>query len=1265
MTNIIRKAEIVRWANDTRSARSELPALIRGLIHATAHDIEQIDFPAYESVDRSGFDGDLLCNQGNAWVPDGASKWEVSVEKNPQKKANSDYTNSLKKAVKEVRANSTLVIVTARHWENKSAWQSEKQGLGEWQAVRAYDADDLEQWIEQAPAVAAWFGERLNLPVSEFTDHTSKWKALSSSTRLPLSPDTFLVSRKRSHERVKKWLVNSASYVGIVSPFPEDSLNFVCSVIEALDEAAKVAVCSQLAYVETHRAFRELLRRGGIRSVVVDPQVQLTQADIATAIERGIRVLHALPPYDPLPEAVLRLERVREHELAKELEKCGLPTVSAEQMAHDCGGSTTLLKSSLAPFATTTDTLEVSQNEHGSLRACLLLGGWDGQNEADKLVVEELAGKSYDDVEIDCKKWSRCRNPLLFSADGKWRLISKGDAWKRLSSYLPTSAFESAIPLAVAVLTDSDPAYELPDKERWLARVRGYSPTFSSTLKRHLAEILAFIGTFGDRLTTNDTSSPSTFSYRVVSEVTSSRISLKEWASLGSLLPLLAEASPKTYLESIESDLATDDPKLAGLFRERSGHPLIAGCDYTGLLWSLETLAWSPTFLPRVCSILLKLHHFHIPSNYANHPMDSLSQVLSCALPYTSASVDDRIAIIHRLLVEDEENAWSLLMSLLGQLRGGGSPMTSRPDWRDWASQWELGVTYADFDKQLDAVAEKVLEHVGANVKRWNEVFGILTTMPRTRICQALLAIRNLSEYELTDLEKQSLCKSIDEFVSLYRHHLENSKALVAEDIDALSEYAKNLQPVSLALRHAWLFEQWVDRHYIRNTDIKDAQKELKVDREQAISEILDSDGIEGVFELAKQSSNPFSVGLLLAELTGDQHTTTLIPGRITNEDWSLNLVLGFASHCHERSGEDWINDQLERCKDDNQKAWLLVMLPFVCATWDLVDVQSAEAKSLYWTRARHWRVDRDADSVMRSSRELIAVGRIAHAVDVVCSVLHDGDITLPVNTLLMPLEAILDAETELAKEQIQAMSDYEVGMVLTAAQNAADAPEDRLFKLEFNFLRMLGDEHQGSPVTLFRRLTNSPEFFVELLSLVFKSSNADQEIEEQLPENEAKSRKASAHAAYDLLHKWDEIPGTNNDGTIDPATLRDWINNARSIAATLGYLDVCDSQIGKLLSNAPTDSDGTWPCAAVRTEVEEIKTERLASGIYFGVLNSRGVVCRGEGGEQERELAAKYRDLAEKVRVDSPFISSLLDDLCQYYLREAKHWDATEDWER
>src|SRR2546425_7206174 len=43
-----------------------------------------------------------------------------------------------------------LIFVTPRKWNAKQKWAQEKQALGEWQSVLAYDTSDLEQWLEQS-----------------------------------------------------------------------------------------------------------------------------------------------------------------------------------------------------------------------------------------------------------------------------------------------------------------------------------------------------------------------------------------------------------------------------------------------------------------------------------------------------------------------------------------------------------------------------------------------------------------------------------------------------------------------------------------------------------------------------------------------------------------------------------------------------------------------------------------------------------------------------------------------------------------------------------------------------------------------------------------------------------------------------------------------------------------------------------------------------------------------------------------------------------
>ncbi|UHA73287.1 hypothetical protein [Paenibacillus sp. 481] len=56
---------------------------------------------------------------------------------------------------------------------------------------------------------------------------------------------------------------------------------------------------------------------------------------------------------------------------------------------------------------------------------------------------------------------------------------------------------------------------------------------------------------------------------------------------------------------------------------------------------------------------------------------------------------------------------------------------------------------------------------------------------------------------------------------------------------------------------------------------------------------------------------------------------------------------------------------------------------------------------------------------------------------------------------------------------------------------------------------------------------------------------------------------------------------------------------------------------------------------------------------------NSRGTHSRGEGGEQERELAKKYRAWAKVLHFEYPYTGSVLEETSSYYDRDAQREDS------
>jgi hypothetical protein len=238
-------------------------------------------------------------------------------------------------------------------------------------------------------------------------------------------------------------------------------------------------------------------------------------------------------------------------------------------------------------------------------------------------------------------------------------------------------------------------------------------------------------------------------------------------------------------------------------------------------------------------------------------------------------------------------------------------------------------------------------------------------------------------------------------------------------------------------------------------------------------------------------------------------------------------------------------------------------------------------------------------------------------------------------------------------RRQHGAMAGYYAEQAFTFL-DAQGANMARMARLEWGWLQILEHTERG-PRVLQSQVTTEPALFVDLLKAVFRA--------EDEPRDEAVSedQQRIGQQAFRVLNGIHTVPGywkTDAGGIVDQATLWKWVTDARKLAEEVKLLRVCDSQIGQILSYAPSSPDGSWPGVEVRDVIEEVQSSRLDNGLRIGRYNQRGVVCRGSGGEQEWELAKQYRALGEQVRAQWPRTAAILDDLAKGYEGEARQWD-------
>ncbi|MGE8224946.1 MAG: addiction module antitoxin, partial [Stenotrophomonas sp.] len=214
---------------------------------------------------------------------------------------------------------------------------------------------------------------------------------------------------------------------------------------------------------------------------------------------------------------------------------------------------------------------------------------------------------------------------------------------------------------------------------------------------------------------------------------------------------------------------------------------------------------------------------------------------------------------------------------------------------------------------------------------------------------------------------------------------------------------------------------------------------------------------------------------------------------------------------------------------------------------------------------------------------------------------------------------------------------------------------------LEFAYIDALSQpwskrEGYGIP-NLEKYVEAHPELFVQAVTWTYKRDD-----EREDPPNlkvASEQVKHFAERGYKLLEGLDNMPGHDDLGELQTDKLAAWIKTVRQSCMELGRLDVADICIGKLLSGAPAGEDGVWPCDPVRQVMEDIHSKNIMRGAHTGLYNSRGVTLRGEGGNQERELAEKYRAWANALQYSHPFVASeLLMGMVRTYEHEAVRED-------
>jgi hypothetical protein len=727
----------------------------------------------------------------------------------------------------------------------------------------------------------------------------------------------------------------------------------------------------------------------------------------------------------------------------------------------------------------------------------------------------------------------------------------------------------------------------------------------------------------------------------------------KRWASLGPLLPLLAEAAPEQFLGAVAQDLKSPNPALVELLRNENGDAITGAVYHTGVLWALEALGWSTKYTATVADLLAKLAALDPGGKWANRPNASLRNLFFSWRPQTMATFDELHAILRQLAEKQPEPAWKLLLTLLPEHHSSIMDSYKPSPWRSWAAGWTGEVVVRDYWRYISGIADLALSLTTTDGSRWPELLDRSTSLPPFDRARILAALEQINPGTLSDDQRLSLWEMLRETVQKHTAFHDANWALPAEEVQRLALIRDRFAPQDEIQIGLPLFGEGQMMYESIGLPYEEREASLRQRQQVAVERIWSTDGLSGILALAKQVKDSWKVGLALGEAKGAEPEARIIPDLLCSDNKQIeSFAAGYAVSRVEAKGLDWAERIPTPQWTPEQIAAFECLMPFDSRTWERVENAGPDVKRHYWTKVRAWQVPQEPTQLETAVRKLVEAGRPSAAV----SLLAMGEykkVSVSSDLLFDVLEAMLSAE----KEEWQALETYYIQQFIKQLQEDDQVDEARLGKLEFGFLPILG-KHTLRARTLERLLARDPHLFVDCLKILYRARH---EAKDEKPTERDAQETQRATLVWRLLNDWQSIPGTQPDGSISVSELRAWVTAARTAAREVDRLEVCDIKIGEVFAHAPNDEAGVKPCLPVREIIEAFESDEIVHGFTIGLYNLRGPRWKEyyEGGQKEREIAAEYERYAKACETAWPRTAAALRSVAQSYLREAEREDA------
>lgn len=1243
----VERTDLLAWA-DTEGAGLKLPGLVRLLIRETAPNSTRARFPSGTGAQSGGWDGWVECDEAHPYVPKGRSGWELSTDRNTQRKAISDYEKRRDGVPAGERAAMAYVAVICRPWTKARQFEEQRAADGDFREVRAFNVDDLVDWLAEAPEATTWLREEMGQPVDGVEPLRQWWEEWLESTRTPLGESVVLAGRRETAEKLRR----ACAAGGIVtvggSIYLEETLAFIAAALTDTEGGSEGF--GDALHVADRDTARRLLVPSADQS---NSGTALTLVVDSTDTAKGLSPKRPQCVVVPVPgsdDTDVVVEGIDIAEASEALRAQGLDHDEAWKLARLGRRNLLTLRRHLARKP---ELHRPSWANEGDpvLRRCLLLGCWDGSHEGDRAAVERFCESTYPSIEEKLEKLLGDSEPPLVRVGTRWHTVSQAGAFQAIGGRFQQAEFSELAKLAAEVLGEHDPLAGLHGAELVQAQVGGIAAAHSNHLKNGLAGSLAILAERRECLTAGVQGIVGGSVARLLSSANSSS-EPSRWHALAQHLPALAESAPDEFLKGVRIGMADESSPLVQALLESNEDPfeVSMGRFRSQLVAALDVLAWSPDHLPAAADLLAELAERDEEEGIGGQAAEALRGTMCYWMPNTSATLDTRMAVLKSMHDRHPDAAWRTAASMLP------SPGSSKTDGHTPRFHtWKAGrktVTFGERYEAVSRVSVLMISWASSDPNRYADLIADCGRLFQPNRVELLRELRGLAE-SADEQVRAVLWHALRDMVVRHRRFNDAQWALPPAEISDFEALMTMFEPQSASDRHRWLFQpgagMLLDELSPYESDFQARDTALRERQTEAVAGIHSEGGTRGVLQFAASVEAPRDVGAALAGAL-PPGCDELMGAELANGNLHIfETAWAYFSARFRQDGWTPIDSQISASSSPEAIAGLLRASRDPKGAWERLDEMDEAVRDKYWETLTESDVPFNQDLEVEVARRLGHAGRPVAAINLLANYsyrfVEDPEYARAAAELLMLLaEQGTRETTQLAYESVTSLLE-------AIDRHAGIFEEEEIAEIEWAYLPSLG-WHAKTP-RLHKMLSEDPDFFARVVEVAHPNRS---ELHTENSEDHESRRRL---AAYGLLHEMPVSPGLDQAGRIDAFQLRDWVSRARTLLTDAGCLEMGDVAIGTALAAAPTNQEGV-PDPAVCDVIENTTSEDLEAGYSTAIFNNRSIIgFSSDGGRQKyRALEGRYRAISRQLSHKWHRTASIYNDLASSYQHFANDRD-------